>query len=115
MNNDETIFGVNFVDGRIKGYPKYQPGTTQANKMYFRMVRGNTEYGINNFVDNGNGTISGLATGLMWQKTDDGVAKNWEQALYQNPFIAETYLHSFVLFFARTMPREILFFSNLSA
>ena len=22
-----------------------------------------------------------MATGLMWQKTDDGVARNWEDAL----------------------------------
>jgi len=43
MQNDETIFGVNFVDGRIKGYPKYDPRTRQPNKMYFRLVRGNTD------------------------------------------------------------------------
>lgn len=30
MNNDETVFGVNFVDGRIKGYPKYNPRTKKA-------------------------------------------------------------------------------------
>ncbi|MCG8410127.1 MAG: DUF1566 domain-containing protein, partial [Bacteroidales bacterium] len=76
MNADETVFGVNFVDGRIKGYPKLKPITGTANKMYFRMVRGNTDYGKNNFVDNNNGTISDLATGLMWQKTDDGIARN---------------------------------------
>lgn len=81
MNSDETVFGVNFVDGRIKGYPKYKPGTSTLNKMYFRMVRGNTEYGKNNFVDNGNGTISDDATGLMWQKTDDGISRNWEESL----------------------------------
>lgn len=81
MNNDETVFGVNFVDGRIKGYPKYKPGTTTGSTMYFRMVRGNPDYGKNNFVDNGDGTISDLATGLMWQKTDDGVGKDWQGAL----------------------------------
>jgi len=81
MRNDETVFGVNFIDGRIKGYPKYKPATGDANTMYFRMVRGNTEYGNNNFVDNGDGTISDLATGLMWQKSDDGVSRDWEEAL----------------------------------
>jgi len=81
MNGDATVFGVNFIDGRIKGYPKYIPGTTQGNTMYFRMVRGNTQYGINNFADNGDGTISDLATGLMWQKADDGIARDWEEAL----------------------------------
>lgn len=81
MNADETVFGVNFVDGRIKGYPKFKPGSGAANKMYFRMVRSNTEYGENNYVDNGDGTISDLATGLMWQKADDGVSRDWEEAL----------------------------------
>lgn len=81
MRNDETVFGVNFVDGRIKGYPKYNPKTKAENKMYFRMVRGNTEYGTNNFIDNGDGTVSDLATGLMWQKADDSKGKNWEEAL----------------------------------
>ena len=81
MKNDETVFGVNFVDGRIKGYPKYNPRTKNANTMYFRMVRGNVEYGKNNFIENGNGTVSDLATGLMWQKADDGTARNWQESL----------------------------------
>lgn len=81
MNADETVFGVNFVDGRIKGYPKYKPGTGAANIMYFRMVRSNTEYGINDFIDNGDGTVSDLATGLMWQKADDSIGKDWVEAL----------------------------------
>ena len=81
MNADETVFGVNFVDGRIKGYPKFKPATGADNKLYFRMVRGNTEYGENDFIDNGDGTISDLATGLMWQKADDGVSRDWEEAL----------------------------------
>ena len=81
MQNDETVFGVNFVDGRIKGYPKYKPTTGDANKMYFRMVRGNEQYGKNNFVDNEDSTISDISTGLMWQKSDDGIAKDWQEAL----------------------------------
>lgn len=81
MNNDETIFGVNFVDGRIKGYPKYDPMSGETNKMYFRMVRENTNYGKNNFIDNGDGTISDLATGLMWQKADDGTSRDWKESL----------------------------------
>ncbi len=80
MRNDETIFGVNFIDGRIKGYPKYKPRIKTENKMYFRMVRGNTNYGKNNFIDNGDGTISDLATGLQWQKADDRVSRDWEES-----------------------------------
>lgn len=79
MNNAETIFGVNFVDGRIKGYPLKKQN--KENKMYFRFVRGNPEYGINKFVDNGDGTITDLATGLMWQKADSGMGMDWQDAL----------------------------------
>ena len=83
MGSDTTVFGVNFIDGRIKGYPKYQPGNVNVKKsMYFRMVRGNTAYGINNFSDNGDGTITDNATGLMWQQSDDGNSYDWEEALY---------------------------------
>jgi len=82
MQGDTTVFGVNFIDGRIKGYPKYVPfNKSQAKTMYFRMVRGNPEYGKNSFIDNENGTISDLATGLMWQKSDDGIFRNWQEAL----------------------------------
>lgn len=81
MNADVTIFGVNFIDGRIKGYPKYNPKTQNDNSLYFRMVRGNKDYGKNNFVDNGDGTISDLASGLMWQKEDDGNSRDWEESL----------------------------------
>ncbi len=81
MNGDETVFGVNFVDGRIKGYPRYSPRSGEPNRMYFRMVRGNTMYGKNNFTGNGDGTVSDHSTGLMWQQADDGVPRDWENAL----------------------------------
>lgn len=83
MNGDSTVFGVNFLDGRIKGYPKYDPASSNTipKTMYFRMVRENTLYGINNFVDNEDGTITDNATGLMWQQADDGVSRDWENAL----------------------------------
>ncbi len=47
---------------------------------FLRAVRGNT-YGINNYVDNGDGTISDMATGLMWGQNDSEVNMNWEEAL----------------------------------
>lgn len=78
---DTTVFGYNFVDGRLKGYPKYDPQSGQPATMYFRLVRGNTAYGINNFSDNGDGTISDNATELMWEQSDDGTQKNWEASL----------------------------------
>lgn len=80
MNGDFTVFGVNFADGRIKGY-----GTTSpmgGDKLFeVRLVRGSSNYGINLFFDNGDGTISDNATGLMWSKDDNGAALNWEEAL----------------------------------
>lgn len=82
MNGDTTVFGVNFIDGRIKGYPKNKPfDASISNIMYFRMVRGNIAYGINDFEDNGDETISDMATGLMWQKADNGQFYDWEGAL----------------------------------
>lgn len=81
MNKDETVFGVNFVDGRIKGYPKYNPRNKEPNKLYFRFVRGNENYGKNQFVDNGDATITDKATGLTWQKADNGEGVNWQGAL----------------------------------
>ena len=80
MNGDFTVFGVNFADGRIKGYGTTMPGGTE--KLFeVRCVRGNSSYGKNNFVDNNDGTISDNATGLMWSKSDIGVGVNWEEAL----------------------------------
>jgi hypothetical protein len=85
MKNDDTVFGVNFVDGRIKGYPKYNPRTHEANKMYFRFVRDNKDYGKNKFVDNNDGTITDTATGLTWQNADSAQGMNWHDALeYSN-------------------------------
>jgi hypothetical protein len=73
-------FGVNFADGRIKGYGLSMPGG--STKTFFVLcVRGNTAYGVNNFVDNKNGTISDLATGLIWQQTDSTTGLNWQGAL----------------------------------
>jgi hypothetical protein len=93
MNGDTTIFGVNFVDGRIKGYPKYGPPTFDPYHLYVRYVRGNTNYGINDFDDNGDSTITDNATGLMWAKYDDGAGMNWQNALaYAQTMNTQNYL-----------------------
>ncbi len=83
MSGDATIFGVNFVDGRIKGYPKYKPGSggTVGQTMYVRYVRGNPSYGMNQYASNGDGTITDRATGLMWARPDSGAGMNWQDAL----------------------------------
>ena len=69
MHGDATVFGVNFADGRIKGYPRdVSPGSSGPNRLLARYVRGNPDYGKNRLVDHGDGTVSDLATGLMWTK-----------------------------------------------
>jgi hypothetical protein len=79
MGGTATVFGVNLADGRIKGYPI---SGHDGEKYYtVRFVTGNPEYGRNNFQDTGNGTISDLATGLMWGKSDSKTGMNWEEAL----------------------------------
>ena len=80
MHGKESFFGVNFADGRIKGYPKYKAKSGQA-KFYLRLVRGNEDYGKNHFVDNQNGTISDYATNLKWTKEDSKKGMNWKEAL----------------------------------
>ncbi len=81
FNGDAAAFGVNFADGRIKGYPTQTGPGGQPMKQYVRYVRGNSDYCINDFTDNGDGTITDQATGLMWQKLDSDTTMNWEQAL----------------------------------
>jgi len=81
MLGSPTMFGVNFADGRIKGYTldmSYQgPGDA---KFPVRLVRG-AAYGENDFADNGDGTISDRASGLMWTKEDSAAGMNWPEAL----------------------------------
>ncbi len=75
---EQLIFGVNFADGRIKGYGTGLHG--QDKQFVVRFVRGE-EYGINDFVDNGDGTVSDKATSLMWSQDDSCEAMNWQEAL----------------------------------
>lgn len=65
----DTMFGVNFIDGRIKGYP-YNTPANNPKTFYVYCVSGNPDYGANSFTDNGDGTITDSATGLMWQQSD---------------------------------------------
>jgi len=100
---DSLLFGVNFADGRIKGYGLTMPGPTEGmesegmpeqndtsvngsfsgtDKTFFvTCVRGNPDYGVNDFSDNGDGTINDNSTGLTWSQSDSGTGMNWEEAL----------------------------------
>jgi hypothetical protein len=72
----ELAFGVNFGTGHIKSY-----SISVGPKHLVRCVRGNLSYGVNLFQNNGDGTISDLATSLMWPKADNGSGMDWEHAL----------------------------------
>ena len=80
MHDDATVFGVNFADGRIKGYPIDDPRTGSPKLFFARFVRG-TAYGITRLADNGDGTLTDNATGLVWTTEDSGA---WAAGPYQD-------------------------------
>ena len=66
----DTMFGVNFIDGRIKGYPYNFPAHDPKTFYVLAVAGANTAYGENDFLDNGDSTVSDRATGLMWTQDD---------------------------------------------
>jgi hypothetical protein len=66
--------------GAPEGHMPPPPGMGNPLQKYAWAVRG-SEYGVNEFVDNGDGTISDLATGLMWMQQDSGKGLDWESSL----------------------------------
>jgi len=80
MNStQDAMFGLNLADGRIKGYGVGVGGNGKT--FYVQCVRGSENYAQNSFVDNGDETISDTATGLMWQKNDNGSSIDWDSAI----------------------------------
>ncbi len=75
------VFGVNFSDGRIKGYDVTDSLSHALKTFYVQLVRGGSNYGVNSFTNNSDGTITDLATGLMWSRTDSGSGLVWSNAL----------------------------------
>jgi len=71
----ELAFGVNFGTGHIKSY-----SIASGPRHLIRCVRG-ASYGINSFLNQGDGTITDQATGLIWAQTDSGSGMDWEHAL----------------------------------
>ncbi len=79
---DETVFGVNFADGRIKGYPRVEPGSGGATpaRRLARYVRG-PSFTSHGYVARSDGVVVDASTGLEWQRDDDGVGRTWAAAL----------------------------------
>jgi hypothetical protein len=80
MHGERSVFGVNFADGRIKAYPRDR-GRGGVATHFVIYVRGNEAYGQNRFEDNGDGTVTDHATGLMWAKADSPKPMDWPSAL----------------------------------
>jgi len=74
-------FGVNFADGRIKGYDLRMPDGFSEKTFLVQLVRGNPNYGQNDFQDNHDQTITDRATGLTWSRSDSGKGMNWQESL----------------------------------
>ncbi|WP_372756230.1 DUF1566 domain-containing protein, partial [Labilibaculum sp.] len=81
----DAAFGVNHVTGHIKAYAATVSGQFGN---YVRAVRGD-DYGINEYTDNGDGTISDASTGLMWTQDDSGAGMIWKDALDYAEFSTE--------------------------
>jgi hypothetical protein len=73
--NSTEAWSVEFVDGTVLTGPKASVNPWGM----VRCVRGEESAPV--FTDNGDGTITDKATGLMWQKQDNGNTYNWSSAL----------------------------------
>ncbi len=73
--NEQVIGDPHWIVNDWTGHIKAMSG-----RRFVRCVSGD-EYGINDFADNGDGTVSDNATGLMWAQDDNGEAIDWETAL----------------------------------
>ena len=79
--------GQDRPEGDEDGHRPPPPGNNgdrpKGNPMlkHVRAVRGNA-YGINDFKDNEDETITDKATGLMWSKNDSEKGLDWKNALY---------------------------------
>ena len=73
----EKNYGFNWADGHLKSYGDgfYLDGTSSKASIPagVRAVRGEEGiFGVNDFIDNGDGTITDKATDLMWSQKDSG-------------------------------------------
>ncbi len=86
-NEMEKSFGFNWADGHLKSYADGY-STTDSSESSFsipagvRAVRGEEGViGANEYQDNNDGTVSDLATNLMWSQSDAEEGMDWETAL----------------------------------
>jgi hypothetical protein len=70
---DESAWSVEF------DYPGRSTYSSKSNSRYVRAVRGRKSN--NAFVDNENGTVTDLSTGLMWQQQQSDTWMDWNAAI----------------------------------
>lgn len=75
FQNEQVVGDPAFIVNDWTGHIKAMSGNR-----FVRCVSGDT-YGVNDFVDNGDGTVTDAATGLMWAQDDNGAGLNWQDAL----------------------------------
>ncbi|MFA7108447.1 MAG: DUF1566 domain-containing protein [Sphaerochaetaceae bacterium] len=73
--NEQVVGDPAFIVNDWTGHIKAMSGNR-----FVRAVRGDI-YGINDYVDNGDNTITDNATNLMWSKDDSAEGMSWEAAL----------------------------------
>lgn len=79
LQGSVTAFAVDFADGGIRGCPTVLFRGDARHLV--RYVRGNPMYGVNDFADNGDGTVTDRATGLTWQRDDSARCLDWRESL----------------------------------
>lgn len=72
---DNAAFGVNHVTGHIKTYSANASGPVGG-----KYVHGD-DYGVNEYIENGDGTITDNSTDLMWPQDDNGEGLEWTNAI----------------------------------
>ncbi len=82
-SREQLLFGVNFADGRIKGYGLVMPGG-RIKTFFVICTRGSSGYGANDLIDNGDRTVTDRLTSLMWTQDDSAAdapgGLDWEEA-----------------------------------
>lgn len=76
--NDQVVGDPHWIVNDWTGHIKAMSGMR-----FVRAVRNTktTTYGTNNFIDNGDGTITDKNTGLMWSQNDSKEELTWKEAL----------------------------------
>lgn len=77
-NDSGFALAIDFSSGTSSGSVE-DGSSNKLSENYVRCVR-QSSIGQNAFENNGDGTVTDLATGLMWQREDDNAQRSWSNA-----------------------------------